>query len=84
MTNSNQISEETIARAKRRVQRMQETDLLSWAEVAIPGMMRHLEQYQKTDDVAHLTELAFAEMQMNLVVTELMTKRAARDEELGA
>lgn len=74
---SNQINEETIARARRRVAKMSETDLLDWAEVSIPGMHRHLDAYRQTKDTAHLMEMAFGEMQLNLVISELMDRCAS-------
>lgn len=80
-TTSNQITAETIERTQKRVRKMSDRELMSWAEVAIPGIQRHLDYYQRTDDPAHLMELSFAEMQLNLVVTELMTRHAARREE---
>lgn len=81
MTTSNQITPETIERTQRRVRKMSERELLAWAEVAIPGIQRHLDYYTRTNDAAHLMEMSFAEMQLNLVVTELMLKHDARREE---
>lgn len=81
MTTSNQINDETIARSRRRIGKLGDRDLLDWAEVAIPGMHRHLDFYRNTDDDVHLMELAFAEMQLNLVLTELLGRHAARREE---
>ena len=81
MTTSNLISEETIERTRRRVARLGERELLDWAEVALPGMHRHLDSYRSTGDDAHLMELSFAEMQLNLVLTELVVRHAARQEE---
>lgn len=81
MTDSNQVSEATVARARRRVARMADSALLDWADVAVPGMQRHLDCYRRTGSDAHLTELAFAEMQFSLVLTEIMDRHAARAEE---
>lgn len=81
MTDSNQINADTIARTQKRVQKLSDSALLDWAEVAIPGMQRHLDFYRKTDDDAHLMEMSFAEMQFNLVLTELLERHAARREE---
>ena len=81
MTNSNQITDETVTRTRNRIGKLSDRELLDWAEVAIPGIMRHLDYYRRTDDDAHLTELSFAEMQLGLVVTELMIRHAARREE---
>lgn len=81
MTNSNQINAETIARTQKRVKKLGDRELLDWAEVAIPGMQRHLEAYRRSDEDAHLMELAFAETQLNLVVTELLDRHKARRDE---
>lgn len=81
MTASNQISAETIDRTQRRIAKMGDRELLDWAEVAIPGMQRHLDLYRRTDDSAHLMELSFGEMQFNLVLTELLDRHAARRDE---
>lgn len=81
MTDSNQVNEATIERTKRRVAKMREPDLLDWAEAALPGMMRHLESYRRSGDVAHLMELGFSEMQFAIVLNELMDDHGARAEE---
>lgn len=61
-------------RIQRRVSGMSESQMLEWLEAAIPGMQRHLEQYQRTKKKDHLGELAIAEMTANLVITELMSR----------
>lgn len=76
MTDSGLISEETVSRARARVGRLGEHELLDWADAALPGMMRHLDLYRKTGDTAHLGELALAEMQLNLVLAELLARNA--------
>lgn len=81
MTDSNQVSAATIERARKRIRRLGDRELLDWAENAIPGMQRHMDVYRRTDDDAHLMELAFAEMQLNLVVTELIDRHQARRDE---
>ena len=81
MTDSNQISTATIERTQKRIKRLGDRELMDWAEVAIPGMQRHLETYRRTDEDAHLMELAFAETQLNLVVTELIERHQARRDE---
>lgn len=81
MTASNQVTEETVARARRRIARMGDAELLSWADAAIPGMQRHLEEYRRTGDEAHLIELGIADMQFSLVLTELTDRHAARRDE---
>lgn len=81
MTDSNQITDETVARTRKRVAKLPDRELLDWAEVAIPGMQRHLDAYRRRDDDADLIELSFAEMQLSIVVTELMERHGARREE---
>lgn len=81
MTTSNVINEETIERARKRVRKMSQTGLLDWAEVAIPGMMKHLDYFRRTGDTSHLMEMAFAEMQLAIVLNELVEHQAARKEE---
>lgn len=81
MTTSNLITEETIARTQKRVRNMSRRELLDWAEVALPGMMRHLDYFRRTGDIAHLMEMATAEMQLAIVINELVEHEAARREE---
>lgn len=71
--------DEGIKRAQRRVKSLGERDLISWLEVAIPGMQRQLETYQRTRDKAYLGELGIAEMTASLVVSELI-ERADKEE----
>lgn len=81
VTDSNQVNEQTIERTRKRVRKMSDRELTSWAQVAIPGMQRHLDYYERTGDPAHLGEMSFAEMQLNIVITEMMVRQAAREEE---
>jgi hypothetical protein len=82
VTNSNQVTAETIARTQKRVTKLSDRELLDWAEIAVPGMQRHLDLYRRTDDDGHLMELTFAEMQFSIVLVELLDRHAARREEL--
>ena len=52
--------EEGIARVRKRVQNMSESQMLDWLEPALSGMMRHLDEYRRTNDVQHLAEVAMA------------------------
>lgn len=70
---------EGLKRAQRRVKMLGDHDLIAWLEVAIPGMQRQLETYQRTGDRAYLGELGIAEMTANMVVSELI-ERAAKEE----
>lgn len=81
VTDSNQINEQTIARTRKRVQKLSDRELVDWARVAIPGMERHLDYYARTGDGAHLVEMSFAEMQLSIVITEMMDRKAAREQE---
>jgi hypothetical protein len=66
--------EEGIKRAEKRIKSLGTHDLISWLEVAIPGMMRQLETYQRTGDKAYLAELGIAEMTASMVVSELIER----------
>lgn len=81
MTDSNQVTEATIARTRKRIARLPDRELMDWAEVSLPGMMRQLEAYRRSGDDGHLTELMFQEMQFNLVLTQLIDNHAARRDE---
>lgn len=81
MTDSNVISEATIARAKKRVKGMRDGDLLDWADAASPGIMRHLDQYRRTRIGAHLVEASTAQWQLALVLDELVERHLAQQEE---
>lgn len=81
MTDSNLVSAETIERAKKRVKKMGDTALLDWADVAVPGIQRHLDAYRSTADEAHLVEASMAQWQLQLVLDEVMERHLARKEE---
>lgn len=66
--------DEGVQRAQRRVKKLPTADLLAWLEVAIPGMQRQLETYQRTGDIAYLGELGIAEMTVSMVVSELIDR----------
>lgn len=63
-----------IERARVRVGKMASNDLLDWLDIALSGMMRHLEVYRRTGDMAHLAEVGLAETTANLVITELLDR----------
>lgn len=73
-----------MARVEKRVRAMSEGELLTWLEVAIPGMQRHLEAYERSRNPDHLGELAIAETTANIVITELLSRKFAAQEELAA
>lgn len=63
--------EEMLARIRRRVAKMPAEDLMLWAENAASGMMRHLDDFRRAPDVAHLAEIRLAAVSMDAVVEEL-------------
>lgn len=65
---------EGIKRTQRRVKTLGDRALIAWLEVAIPGMQRQLESYQRTGDKAYLGELGIAEMTASMVVSELIER----------
>lgn len=67
-------TKEGMQRASKRIRQLSKTDLMAWLDVAIPGMERHLEMYRRSGDVAHLGELALAEMTVSMVVSELLER----------
>lgn len=64
-----------LEKIQARVAGMSEGEMLTWLEVAIPGMQRHLEMYQRSRNPDHLGELAIAEMTANVVITELVARK---------
>jgi hypothetical protein len=71
--------DEGYDRAQRRVKKLSVPELITWLEVAIPGMQRQLETYQRTGDKAYLAELGIAEMTTSLVVSELIDRANKED-----
>jgi hypothetical protein len=68
-----------LERAQARIRRMSSNDLLDWLDVALSGMMRHLENYRRSGDFAHLAELGLAEMTVNMVMSELTDRSLAEE-----
>lgn len=71
-----------ISRTEQRIKNMSEGQLISWLEVALPGMQRHLEAYVRSRSLDHLGELAIAETTANLVVTEMLERKFAQQSEV--
>jgi hypothetical protein len=71
-----------VDRARARIHKMPANDLLDWLDIALSGMMRHLENYRRSGDFAHLAELGLAESTANMVVSEL-TDRNLEDDRHG-
>jgi hypothetical protein len=72
--------EEMAARMARRVQRMDSSALLEWADLATSGMQRQLDDFRKSPDESHLGEINVALLGMGAVVDELALRmRQARE-----
>ncbi len=72
--------EEMAARMARRVQRMDSSALLEWADLATSGMQRQLDDFRKHPDESHLGEINVALLGMGAVVDELALRmRQARE-----
>jgi hypothetical protein len=70
-------------RLQKRLAGMSERQMLDWLGVAISGMHRHLDAYERSGDRDHLGELMMAETTMALVLTELLGRKfglPAKDE----
>jgi hypothetical protein len=73
--------DEIAARTQRRVRRLDDRTLLGWLEAALSGMCRHLDEYRKTDEVAHLGEIMIADTSVAVVLAELEIRHQARKQE---
>jgi hypothetical protein len=72
--------EQMAARMARRVQRMDSSALLEWADLAASGMQRQLDDFRKNPDESHLGEINVALLGMGAVVDELALRmRQARE-----
>lgn len=68
-------------RAKRRVAKMSERELLDWLDGALMGMAHHLDEYRRSGEIAHLGEMAIGDMSVGVVLTELIRCAQAKQEE---
>lgn len=59
------------ARVKKRVERMDTTDLMSWLDMAASGVQRHLDDFRREPDESHLAEIKLAALSMDAVADEL-------------
>lgn len=66
--------EELAARLKRRVEKMDTNDLRAWADAAVMGMQRQMDDFFRAPDEAHLAEIALACNTMHAVVEELSVR----------
>lgn len=63
--------EQMAARIRTRVEKMTTDDLMSWAETAVYGIQRQLDDFRRDPDEAHLAEIKLAALSMDAVADEL-------------
>lgn len=72
--------EQMAARMTKRVQGMDSSALLEWADLAAMGMQRQLDDFRRNPDEAHLGEINVALLGMGAVIDELALRmRQARE-----
>lgn len=59
------------ARIKRRVEGSDSASLLQWLDMAASGVQRHLDDFRREPDEAHLAEIKLAALTMDAVADEL-------------
>lgn len=65
-------------RIKKRIASLNTSELLDWANLAVSGMMRHLDDFRRSPDEAHLGEVSLAAVTMGFVCDELAERTRAR------
>lgn len=66
-------------RIRRRLASLDKAGMLVWADAAVSGMMRHLDDFRRTADEQHLGEISLAAAILGLMVDELAEReRQAR------
>ena len=65
---------------RNRVQRMDSSMLIEWADLAASGMQRQLDDFRRGPDEAHLGEIQVALITMGAVVDELGERMRQRRE----
>lgn len=73
--------EDQAARAAKRVRKMSDHSLLDWLEGALTGMYHHLDEYRKSEEVAHIGEMMIADVTLGAVLTEIRLRHEARRQE---
>jgi hypothetical protein len=63
---------------KRRIASLTESELMDWANLAVSGMMRHLDDHRRSPDEAHLAEISLAAAAMGYVCDSLAERHKAR------
>jgi hypothetical protein len=67
-------------RIRRRIASLSTPELLDWANLAVSGMMRHLDDFRRSPDEAHLAEVKLAAVTLDYVVDDLAERhRKARE-----
>jgi len=66
--------EEMAARVRRRVERTSSGDLIAWAELAVCGMQRQLDDFRRDPCEDHLAEIKLAALSMDAVADELAVR----------
>lgn len=74
----------TPERIQARVARINTDDLMLWADAAAAGMMRHLDDFRRSRDEAHLGEVSLAALSMGYVVDELASRVRKEREQLDS
>lgn len=69
------------SRIKRRIGNLNDRELQAWLDAALSGMQRHLDEYMRTDEVAHLGEMLIAETPVAAVIADMVTRHEARRQE---
>lgn len=70
-----------VAAIRKRVAKISTTDLLMWAEQALAGGLRYLDDFRKDPDLAYLGEIQTALIALGAVVDELTLRVEAQREE---
>lgn len=73
--------DELAARTKRRIGNLNDRELRAWLDTALSGMQRHLDEYTRTDEVAHLGEMLIASTPIAAVLDDMLKRHEARRQE---
>ena len=58
-------------RIKRRIASLSTPELMDWANLAVSGMMKHLDDFRRSPDETHLGEVSLAAVTLGYVVDDL-------------
>jgi hypothetical protein len=73
--------DELAARTKRRIANLSDREEMEWLDAALSGVQRHLDEYRKTGEVAHLGEMIIAETPIAAVLDDMVKRHEARRQE---